>query len=112
MFAASVTGCLGRRCNNLLNEKGVSFVSVTQHFSTTDPTGRMFLGILITFVRYERQVITEGTRDKVQAIHQGCSFLDELLTWPGENRESGVKQKKDGRGMGRSDGAERCFVKM
>ena len=24
------------------NEKGISFVSVTQHFNTTDPTGRMF----------------------------------------------------------------------
>ena len=25
------------------NEKGISFVSVTQHFNTTDPTGRMEL---------------------------------------------------------------------
>lgn len=41
----------------LFNEKGVSFVSVTLHFSTTDPTGRMFLVILITFAQYEREVI-------------------------------------------------------
>ena len=39
------------------NQTGVSFVSVTQHFNTTDPTGRMFLGILITFAQYEREVI-------------------------------------------------------
>ena len=51
----------------LFNEKGVSFVSVTQHFSTTDPTGRMFLGILITFAQYEREVIAERIRDKVAA---------------------------------------------
>lgn len=51
----------------LFNEKGVSFVSVTQHFNTTDPTGRMFLGILITFAQYEREVIAERIRDKVAA---------------------------------------------
>ncbi len=51
----------------LFNEKEVSFVSVTQHFSTTDPTGRMFLGILITFAQYEREVIGERIRDKVSA---------------------------------------------
>lgn len=52
---------------DLFNEKGVSFVSVTQHFSTTDPTGRMFLGILITFAQYEREVIAERIWDKVAA---------------------------------------------
>lgn len=51
----------------LFNEREVSFVSVTQHFSTTDPTGRMFLGILITFAQYEREVIGERIRDKVAA---------------------------------------------
>jgi site-specific DNA recombinase len=51
----------------VFNAKGVSFVSVTQHFSTTDPTGRMFLGILITFAQYEREVIAERIRDKVAA---------------------------------------------
>ena len=49
------------------NQKEVSFVSVTQHFNTTDPTGRMFLGILITFAQYEREVIAERIRDKVAA---------------------------------------------
>ncbi len=49
------------------NEKGISFVSVTQHFNTTDPTGRMFLSILITFAQYEREVIAERIRDKVAA---------------------------------------------
>ena len=49
------------------NQTGVSFVSVTQHFNTTDPTGRMFLGILITFAQYEREVIAERIRDKVAA---------------------------------------------
>ena len=49
------------------NEKGISFVSVTQHFNTTDPTGRNFLSILIAFAQYEREVIAERIRDKVAA---------------------------------------------
>jgi len=51
----------------LFNEKEVSFVSVTQHFSTTDSAGRMFMGVLITFAQYEREVIGERIRDKVAA---------------------------------------------
>ena len=52
------------------NQTSVSFVSVTQHFNTTDPTGRMFLGILITFAQYEREVIAERIRDKVAAAER------------------------------------------
>lgn len=51
----------------MFNTKGVSFVSVTQHFSTTDSTGRMFLGILITFAQYEREVAADRIRDKITA---------------------------------------------
>nr|WP_281291009.1 recombinase family protein [Thiohalocapsa marina] len=39
----------------------------SENRSTTDPTGRMFLGILITFAQYEREVIAERIRDKVAA---------------------------------------------
>lgn len=49
------------------NQKGVCFVSVTQHFSTTDSTGRMMLNILMTFAQYEREVIADRIRDKVAA---------------------------------------------
>ncbi len=48
----------------VFNEMEVSFVSLTQHFSTTDSTGRMFLGILITFAQYEREVIGEPTGER------------------------------------------------
>ena len=52
------------------NKTEVSFVSVTQHFNTTNPTGRMFLSILITFAQYEREVIAERIRDKVGAARR------------------------------------------
>lgn len=51
----------------MFNDRGVSFVSVTQHFNTTDSTGRLFLGILITFAQYEREVAGDRIRDKVAA---------------------------------------------
>ncbi|GEM_PF-6168284 len=65
----------------LFNEKGISFVSVTQHFNITDPIGRMLLGILITFAQYEREVIAERIRDKVAAARP-CSDT----TWTGKTR--------------------------
>lgn len=45
------------RCN-------VTFVSVTQHFNTTDAMGRMLLNILLTFAQFERELTSERIRDK------------------------------------------------
>lgn len=52
---------------DMFNDRGVSFVSVTQQISTTDSTGRMMLNVLMTFAQYEREVIAERIRDKVAA---------------------------------------------
>jgi site-specific DNA recombinase len=52
----------------LFERHGVTFVSVTQSFSTKDAMGRMALNILIiTFAQFEREVIGERIRDKVAA---------------------------------------------
>lgn len=48
-----------------LQRTGVAFVSVTQSFSTTDATGRLTLNLLATFAEFEREQISERTRDKV-----------------------------------------------
>jgi site-specific DNA recombinase len=53
-----------------LNEAGVSFVSVTQNFSTTDAVGRMTLNLLATFAEFEREMIAERTRDKMVAARR------------------------------------------
>lgn len=50
-----------------LNERGVTFVSVTQNFTTTDAVGRMTLNLLATFAEFEREQIRERTRDKIAA---------------------------------------------
>lgn len=45
----------------------VSFVSVTQHFNTTNSMGRLTLNILLSFAQFEREIIGERIRDKIAA---------------------------------------------
>ena len=45
----------------------VAFVSVTQHFNTTHSMGRLTLNILLSFAQFEREIISERTRDKIAA---------------------------------------------
>jgi site-specific DNA recombinase len=42
----------------------VSFVSVTQHFNTTNSMGRLTLNILLSFAQFERELAGERIRDK------------------------------------------------
>jgi site-specific DNA recombinase len=51
-------------------KSGVAFVSVTQNFSTADAMGRFTLNILMSFAEFEREMITERTRDKVRALRR------------------------------------------
>jgi len=46
---------------------GVTFVSVTQQFDTSTPVGRLTLHILLSFAQFEREIISERTRDKKAA---------------------------------------------
>jgi len=48
----------------------VSFVSVTQHFNTTQSMGRLTLNILLSFAQFEREIISERTRDKIAAARR------------------------------------------
>lgn len=52
------------------NQNGIGFVSVTQHFSTTDPVGRLTLNMLMSFAEFEREMITERIRDKIRAARR------------------------------------------
>jgi len=46
----------------LLDRHKVSFVSVTQHFHTTDSMGRLTLNILLSFAQFEREITAERVR--------------------------------------------------
>jgi len=55
------------RIVELLDEQGVSFVSVTQQFNTTSSMGRLTLNVLLSFAQFEREVTSERIRDKIAA---------------------------------------------
>ena len=48
----------------------VSFVSVTQQFNTTTSMGRLMLNVLLSFAQFEREIISERTRDKIAAARR------------------------------------------
>lgn len=48
----------------------VSFVSVTQQFNTTNSMGRLMLNVLLSFAQFEREIISERTRDKIAAARR------------------------------------------
>lgn len=48
----------------------VSFVSVTQQFNTAHSMGRLTLNILLSFAQFEREIISERTRDKIAAARK------------------------------------------
>jgi DNA invertase Pin-like site-specific DNA recombinase len=51
----------------VLDDQGVSFVSVTQQFNTTSSMGRLTLNVLLSFAQFEREVTAERIRDKIAA---------------------------------------------
>ena len=55
------------RIVDVLDQKGASFVSVTQAFNTTSSMGRLTLNVLLSFAQFEREVTAERIRDKVAA---------------------------------------------
>jgi site-specific DNA recombinase len=48
----------------------VSFVSVTQEFNTATSMGRLMLNVLLSFAQFEREIISERTRDKIAATRR------------------------------------------
>jgi len=52
------------RMMGLFEKCGVCFVSVTQQFNTNSSLGRLTLNILLSFAQFEREIISERTRDK------------------------------------------------
>ncbi|OPZ23479.1 MAG: DNA-invertase hin [Lentisphaerae bacterium ADurb.BinA184] len=69
------------RVMGVFEEHGTSFVSVTQSFNSANSMGRLTLNILLSFAQFEREVISERTRDKIHMARQqgrwsgGCQVL-------------------------------------
>ena len=58
------------RLMEVFDRLNVSFVSVTQQFNTTHSMGRLTLNILLSFAQFEREIISERTRDKIAATRR------------------------------------------
>jgi DNA invertase Pin-like site-specific DNA recombinase len=61
------------------DRRKVSFVSVTQEFNTTTSLGRLTLNILLSFAQFEREIISERTRDKLSAARRKGKWIG---GWP------------------------------
>jgi site-specific DNA recombinase len=58
------------RMMQTFDEHQVSFVSVTQQFNTATSMGRLVLNVLLSFAQFEREIISERTRDKIAATRR------------------------------------------
>ncbi len=48
----------------------ISLVSVTRQFNTATSMGRLVLNVLLSFAQFEREIISERTRDKIAATRR------------------------------------------
>ncbi len=58
------------RLMDRFDQRSVTFVSITQQFNTTASLGRLTLNILLSFAQFEREIISERTRDKMGAARR------------------------------------------
>ncbi len=58
------------RMMQVFEKHRVSFVSVTQQFNTATSMGRLVLNVLLSFAQFEREIISERTRDKIAATRR------------------------------------------
>ncbi len=58
------------RMMEVFDKHHVSFVSVTQQFNTATSMGRLILNVLLSFAQFEREMISERTRDKIAATRR------------------------------------------
>ncbi len=61
------------------DENKVAFVSVTQHFNTNTSMGRLTLNILLSFAQFEREIISERTRDKMGAARKKGKWIGGVI---------------------------------
>jgi site-specific DNA recombinase len=63
------------RVVEVFDRRGVCFVSITQDFNTSTSIGRLTLHILLSFAQFEREIISERTRDKLGAARRKGKWI-------------------------------------
>src|SRR6204780_2820929 len=69
---------------------GVSFVSVTQSFTTTTSMGRLTLNVLLSFAQFEREVTGERIRDKIAASKKRGMWMGGFVPLGYDLRDRGI----------------------
>jgi len=68
---------MGRSLKHLLSlfdefqSKGINFISVTQHIDTSTATGRLQMQIMGAFAEFERNIISERTKEGLKKRGEG-----------------------------------------
>jgi len=57
---------LNELLQDVKQKRDVSYVSVTEQFDTSSPSGRLLRNIMLTFAQFERELLAERIRDKRQ----------------------------------------------
>jgi site-specific DNA recombinase len=70
----------------------VGFVSITQHVDSSTSMGRLTVNMLLSFAQFEREIISERTRDKIQAARRRGK-------WTGGRAVLGYTVDKEKRGL-------------
>src|SRR5882672_649929 len=63
------------RIMEVLDQRRVSFVSVTRQLNSSSPMGRLTLNVLLSFAQFEREIISERTRDKQSAARRKGKWI-------------------------------------
>jgi site-specific DNA recombinase len=58
------------RMMEIFEQQRVAFVSITQQFNSATSVGRLVLNVLLSFAQFEREIISERTRDKIAAARR------------------------------------------
>jgi len=71
-----------------LEKQGISFVSVTQQFDTTNSMGRLMLAILVDFANFEREINVDRAYDTYfSRLKSGLSSGDIPYGYKRENKK-------------------------
>ncbi len=74
------------------DKHNVAFISITQHFNTNTSMGRLTLNILLSFAQFEREIISERTRDKMVAARKRGQWIGGVIPY-GYQRHSTEQRK-------------------
>ena len=81
---------------DIFDDKGTSFVSVTQQFNTTTSMGRLTLNVLLSFAQFEREVTAERIRDKIAASKKKGMWMGGIvpLGYKAEDKKLAINEEE------------------